>query len=118
MLRDYIASHNEEGATHLAAYTRNPNVIKMMRRNAANKEVYPDTQIHELSSIALELPHACLVDDESATYHLGRYGDGLYGSNDPASSLLDGVPLQQRYPSLRNPGNALVVVSRIMDLKS
>ncbi len=114
MLRSYIQNNRNE-AEYIATYTRNPSVIKMMRKNTQAAEVYPLTKSRELQAIARQMPHA--TDHRGAVLHIGRYGAGLYGGSvqDPAANSIDGIKLSDQFVQLKATGNALVAVGRVRE---
>lgn len=104
----------DSDTSHLATYTRNPAILKMMRSVAHT--IYPINDDKQLENIAQEMPCA----EQSArdvVYHINRYGpSGLYGVSDPANNpyYTDGLPLKRMYSKLANVGNALIVTARVM----
>ena len=101
-------------ASHLATYTRNPAILRMIR-SVANT-IYPINDDKQLEKMAQKMPYAERPAKDVA-YHINRYGpSGLYGVNDPAenSYFTDGLPFRQMYRGLNDIGNALVVTARVM----
>ena len=104
-------SIQEFNPTHLATYTRNPAVLKMIA--GVSESIYPIREDDELRELALEMPYA---SDHGAVYHTGRYPEeGLFRGIDPADSPYEtkGASLKESFPLLISARNTLVVVSRL-----
>lgn len=109
MLEAFIAT---EPTQLITTYTRNPAIIKMVRRVSSG--VYPLDDDNELREKALQMPHASA--EGNAAYHLNRYGpEGLFHGFDPAERPLsaEGPKLKDVYPQLQSVRHALVIAANI-----
>lgn len=107
MLQEFIQNYP---TPHLVTYTRNPAVLKMLRR--VSHDVYPLDADGALRDLAQAMPYA--TPDKEAVYHLNRYSQaGLFQGDDPANGTIDHMPLKQRFTELQNVRHALVVAARL-----
>lgn len=109
MLQEYVKEHKVE---HVATYTRNPSVLKMIGHVAST--VFPVDDDEVLRGIAVSMENAALLQD-GAAYHIDRYSEeGLFQGDDPADRPLRGSSsLKTDYIGLRNARTALVVAARV-----
>lgn len=112
---------NNEQPTDLIAYTRNPRTASIMNEVAGLEGGdifnYPildgDKDLIDENS-----RKRILTFDDGITYDIGRYGNGLYGGNDPAFDIYRpaGQVFAERAQLLgESAGNAVVIVSKIKD---
>lgn len=109
MLSEYLTQHPAE---LLMTYTRNPHVLRMIGRIAA--DVYPLVQDESLENLTMAMPYATKHDN--AVYHINRYDEGgLFRGVDPAKSTAATAPLRldERFELLSNSRHALVVAASI-----
>ena len=108
MLRTLVSECNPG---YLAAYTRNPAIIKIIQNESS--AVYPLVDDVELHGMATSMSDATYID---ALYHVNRYGEeGLFVGEDPADNPLEsgGVSLKQQFSGLASAGNALILTARV-----
>ena len=102
MVREFC---DNEHPAYLAAYTRNPALLKAVGAGTRHPTV--------LRPSGLVVPHAQTMTD-GHTYHIGRYApQGLYGSFDPADREYQGQPLKQQCAFLQDPTNALAISVKV-----
>lgn len=103
---------DEQNPRHLATYTRNPAILKMIARKT--NMLYPLDHSDELQYLARSMPYATNLD--GAVYHEHRYGpEGLFTGDDPADQAFDatGLSLKYRFPVLSSIRNALIVIGEV-----
>lgn len=113
MLRTLV---REQQPGYLTTYTRNPAIIKMIRKESS--AMYPLDDDEELRNMASNMSHASSLD---ATYHINRYSEqGLFVGKDPASQPLTigTVALREQFPGLASVRNALVLAARVKESQS
>lgn len=89
----------------LAAFTRNPGVVRLLSEAADIDALSPEIQ----ANVYTQIPDTHLID--GVTYDLDRYAPhGLYGGADPALGFYNGEPLMKTCPMLINPNNALAIL--------
>ena len=97
VVREFVSGHPVD---HLAAYTRNPSILRLLGAVANQGDV--------LLQLSSPLPH--VTHHDGIAYHLDRYGpNGLYGTFDPAERQYNGQVLNERCSLLSDPNHALAI---------
>lgn len=98
MVKEFLTG---QSCDYLTAYTRNPGVLRILGKVGCVNDILDQKP-------AIDMPYA--IEYEGVTYHIGRYGpNGLYGEEDPADRMINGVVLKERCKLLVNPNNALAL---------
>lgn len=103
-----VAFDHESAIRAYAVCTRNPALLALFGAVAGYGK--DNVLTHNNSARAIEIIPGATTERDGLSYHIGRYGNGLYGAGaDPAGRPYDGVPLNELCPALQEPGNALAL---------